>query len=288
VVGAPPAPTAGSGKVPTVGQKTAAANSPSPKHTLMAAAAPHLPAPAPAPTFAAAPASGKQKRASLAAANANPPSTAVVPAARGTGKMMAAAATSAQAVAVAVAAPAVEKRKGRADRKATGAQTALRSGPAALPRPLAVPDAPRGWINLHGPEISSLGKFGLGLSAVEACWGLFLLMLAGVEVVLRGDAQKPYFLMALIWLVIIAIVCTVGGQALVRPVYRRGRLGRLRRSFQAFGLLVYALVLHGVGLWGLVVFGTGRPDSLTAIVAFVLFAVNVFVAGVLSLANTLG
>jgi hypothetical protein len=266
------------------------------KHTVMAAVAPRVPAPAPAP------ASGKQKRGTLApAANqsvlpstgkqptaqpANPPAGALLPAlgsgklsaVQGTGKMPAVA-SSKHAAAVALATPPTVKRKGRTAPGAGAASPLLVSGAEPMPRP---------WINLRGPEISSLGKFGLGLAGVETCWGIFLLMLAGVEVVLRGQAQKPYFTMALIWLVLIAIICALGGQALARPILRRGRIGRMRRGFQAFGLVVYALVLHAVGLWGLVVFGATRPDSLAAVVAFVLFAVNVFVAGALALANTLG
>jgi hypothetical protein len=300
----PPAPALGSAKVPALGSAKVPAlgsKAGTAKHTVIAAAAPHLPTPAPA--------IGKQKRATLAPVP-NPPKTppgtekqtaasaraaqpanqsaaAALTAAKGTGKMVAAV-PAAQTSAVAVAAPPSGKRKGRAAQQATAAQFAVSTKTAAPPAMPAAPAGPRSWINLRGPELSSLGKFGLGLSLVEACWGIFLLMLAGVEVVLRGHAQKPYFLMALIWLVIIAIVCTLGGQALVRPIYRRGRIGRVRRGFQAFGLLFYAMALHAVGLWGLIVFGTGRPDSLAAIVAFVLFAVNVFVAGVLSLANTLG
>jgi predicted Ser/Thr protein kinase len=280
----PPPPPGGSAKVPAVGPKAGTT-----KHTVMAAAAPHAASPAPN--------TGKQKRASLTPAAGEPQAPgigkqpaaqaraaqpvnqtlmAAMPVAKGTGKMAAAAQT-----AVAVAAPPSTKRKAR------GAETAV--APAAdTPRRLVTPAGPRAWINLGGPEISSLGKFGLGLSAVETCWGIFLLMLAGVEVVLRDQPQKPYYLMALIWLVLIAIVCAIGGQALARPIYRRGRLGRLRRGFQAFGLLLYSLVLHSVGLWGLIVFGTGQPNSLAAVIAFVLFSVNVFIAGALSLANTLG
>jgi serine/threonine-protein kinase len=292
----PPALAPGSAKVPALGPKAGTA-----KHTVMAAAAPHLPTPIPAiakqkrATLAPVPnqpktppGAEKQAAASARAAQpANQPAAVALPAAKGTGKM-AAAAAAAQTSAVAVAAPPSQKRKGRGAQQGAAAQTAVATKDSAPPATPAAPAGPRSWINLRGPELSSLGKFGLGLSVVEACWGIFLLMLAGVEVVLRGYAQKPYFLMALIWLVIIAVVCTLGGQALVRPIYRRGRIGRVRRGFQAFGLLFYAMVLHAVGLWGLIVFGTGRPDSLAAIVAFVLFAVNVFVAGVLSLANTLG
>jgi hypothetical protein len=265
----------------------------------MAAAAPHLSG-SPAAT-------GKQKRSSLAPAanqqpapatakqpavgaraaqSANQAATAVMQAAKGSGKLGVAA--TAAHMAVAVAAPPAETRKGRGATRGGGAQKALGAHAVKPARSLAALDRPRAWLNFGGPEISSLGKFGLGLSAVEACWGIFLLMLAGVEVVLRDQPQKPYYLMALIWLVIIAVVCALGGQALARPIFRRGKVGRVRRGFQAFGLLVYGMVLHAVGLWGLIVFGTGRPDSLTAVVAFVLFSVNVFVAGVLALANTLG
>ena len=272
---APPAPAGGSAKMPAVGAKGGTT-----KHTVMAAIAPRVPVPAPAPT------SGKQKRGSLAPAAIQQPA-ALMPVAQGTGKgvapqgtsKMAVAASTKHAAAVALASPPATKQRRR---------SAPAGGAEAPQLVSAGQPVPRAWINLRGPEISALGKFGLGLATVETCWGIFLLMLAGVEVLLRAQAQNSYFAMALIWLVVIAIVCAVGGQALARPIYRRGRIGRLRRGFQAFGLVVYAVVLHVVGLWGMVVFGATRPDSLAAIIAFVLFAVNVFVAGVLALANTLG
>ncbi len=147
---------------------------------------------------------------------------------------------------------------------------------------------PRSWLHLGGPELSSLGKSALALSAIETCWGVLLLALAIVELATRNSTQKPYFILALIWLGVVVVVSAVGAQVLSRPVFRRGHIGGLRRGLQGFGLTIYALAVHGIAIWGLYVFGTSRPSAPLAITAFVIFAVNVFVAGVLSLFNTLG
>ena len=64
----------------------------------------------------------------------------------------------------------------------------------------------------------------------------------------------------------------------------------LQAAARASGLRVdhYALAIRAVALWGVYVFSQTRPSLFLMQVAFLLFAVNVLVAGVLSLANTLG
>lgn len=146
---------------------------------------------------------------------------------------------------------------------------------------------PRSWLNLKGPELSSFGKFGLSCSAVETAWGILLVAL-GTVVLTRGAAERPYVLLALIWLAGVAVLVLLGWQVLRRPVFRRGRLPKWRRGLQGFGLTVYALAIHGVALWGAYVFSQTHPTLLLMQVAFLLFAVNVLVAGMLSLANSLG
>jgi tRNA A-37 threonylcarbamoyl transferase component Bud32 len=152
--------------------------------------------------------------------------------------------------------------------------------PAVQPR--------RSWLNLRGPELSSLGKAALALSTLETCWGALLIALAIVEIATRDSAQKPYFILAVAWLGVVVLVCALGAQVLDRPVYRRGKITGLRRGLQGFGLTLYSLAVHGIAIWGYFVFDTSRPNASLAIIAFVLFAVNVFVAGLLALINTLG
>ncbi len=157
--------------------------------------------------------------------------------------------------------------------------------PAAAPSDRA---RSRSWLNLGGPEISSLGKFALAAATLEACWGALLIALAVLEVAMRDSAQKPYLILAGVWLGMSVIFVALGRQVLLRPVFRRGRVSSTRRAVQGFGLTVYSLAVHGIGIWGLYVFGTNLPNASLAVVAFVLFAVNVFVAGILAVANTLG
>jgi serine/threonine-protein kinase len=170
--------------------------------------------------------------------------------------------------------------------------------PVAPPaRPRARPQAPaleplviarpRSWLNLKGPELASIGKFALACSAVETAWGILLAAL-GTVVVTRGATERPYVMLALIWVAGVVVLVLLGWQVLRRPVFRRGRLSKLRRGLQGFGLTTYALAIHAVALWGVYVFSQTRPSLFLMQVAFLLFAVNVLVAGVLSLANTLG
>jgi hypothetical protein len=179
------------------------------------------------------------------------------------------------------AAPVSARERREAAAAGRAAQAAARAAAAAQTRP-------RSWLNLGGPELSSLGKSALALSAVEICWGVILLALAIVEVVARDSADKPYLLLAAIWFGVVIFASLIGAQIFGRPIHRRGRVKRRQRAFRGFGLAVYALAVHGIAIWGVVVFSTSRPNPPLAIVAFVLFAVNVFVAGVLSLVNTLG
>jgi serine/threonine-protein kinase len=147
---------------------------------------------------------------------------------------------------------------------------------------------PRSWLNLGGPELSSLGKGALALAAIETCWGALVLALATLEIAAQNSASKPYLILAGTWFALVLALCLVGGQVLSRPVHRRGRISRGRRAVNGAGLVIYSLAVHAIAIWGILVFADGRPNASLAITAFVLFAVNVFVAGMLSLANTLG
>ena len=115
-----------------------------------------------------------------------------------------------------------------------------------------------------------------------------MLALAIVEIAAQNSASKPYLILAGIWFVLVLVVCLAGGQLLTRPVFRRGRISRARRTLNGVGLVIYSLAVHAIAIWGILVFSDGRPNAPLAVTAFVLFAVNVFVAGVLSLANALG
>jgi hypothetical protein len=159
---------------------------------------------------------------------------------------------------------------------------------AQAPAATTAASQPRSWLHLGGPELTSLGKGALALSVIETCWGALVLALAIVEIAAQNSTTKPYLILAGVWFSLVMVLCLVGGQLLTRPVHRRGRISRRRRAFNGFGLVVYALSVHAIAIWGILVFSDSRPNAPLAIVAFLLFAVNAFVAGVLSLANTLG
>jgi serine/threonine-protein kinase len=186
------------------------------------------------------------------------------------------------ALAPAAAAVAQGQREAAAARRRGQAAAQIMAAPLDAPRP-------RSWLNLHGPELSSLGKCALALGAIETWWGLVLAALGILEITTRDEPQsKPFLLFALGGVGVMLVLCLIGAQMLNRPVFRRGRVSRLRRGLQGFGLTVYSLAVNGVALWGALVFGASRPNALLAIVAYTLYTINILVAGILAVANTLG
>jgi tRNA A-37 threonylcarbamoyl transferase component Bud32 len=176
----------------------------------------------------------------------------------------------------------------RAQREEDAARRRARAAASMLAAPLDVPRL-RSWLNLHGPEIATLGKCGLALGAIETWWGVLLAALGILEAATRGAPRsKPFLLFWLVVVGVVIVVCLLGTQVLTRPIYRRGRLSRLRRGLQGFGLLVYSLAVNGVAVWGALVFAQSRPNPSLAIMAYTLYTVNILIAGILSLANTLG
>jgi hypothetical protein len=196
----------------------------------------------------------------------------------------------AAAIAVERREPAIEPAKVKTKDQPPAAavpETAAKVAAKATARAV-VSGQPRSWLHLGGPELSSLGKGALALSVIETCWGALVLALAIVEIAAQNSTSKPYLILAGAWFTLVLVLCLAGGQLLSRPVHRRGRISRRRRAFNGFGLVVYALSVHIIAIWGILVFSDGRPNTPLAIIAFLLFAVNAFVAGVLSLVNTLG
>lgn len=176
-------------------------------------------------------------------------------------------------------APTSRKRRGATDKQAE-----LAAAPA-----LAGAAQPRSWLNFGGPNLSLLGKIALSLSAVETCWGIFLVSLFAVQIATHGrDVLQPYFMLALVWLGVVVLVIALGGQILSRPVRRRGAMTRLRRGLQGTGLTLHALAVNGLAVWGAMMLGQHLLNPEQASIAFVAFVVNVLASGILSLINTLG
>jgi serine/threonine-protein kinase len=255
----------------------------------------YAPAPQPAPARVRPPA--EPERAKPAMVDARTAAQVALPTnGRGMTNGRAAAVVAAPASVGALATPpptpaiAVDQREAAH----TPAKARLQAQPVAIAaarpaaRPVAAASQPRSWLNFGGPELTSLGKGALALSVIETCWGALVLALAIVEIAAQNSASKPYVILAGVWFILVIVLCLIGGQLLTRPVHRRGRKTRRRRAFNGFGLVVYSLAVHAGGIWGILVFSESRPNAPLAIVAFMIFAVNVLVAGIASVANTLG
>ncbi len=145
----------------------------------------------------------------------------------------------------------------------------------------------RAWIRLGTTPISGFGKWMLALSAIEAIWGAVALSLGAISVVNHGLPTPLLVKLGLGWLLIIAVLSLLGGQALSRPIYRRGRLGVVRRGMQGTGLFFFSLLVHLVALWGATIFISTPGNELLAVIAYIIFGLNVLVAGILSVYNIL-
>ncbi|HEX2349785.1 MAG TPA: serine/threonine-protein kinase [Ktedonobacterales bacterium] len=162
-------------------------------------------------------------------------------------------------------------------------------GPAVAPAaPKAAPKVdPRSWIHTGTTPITNFGKWMLAISAIEALWGAAALTAGIVSVVNHGLPTALLLKLVVGWLVIVAAVSIYGGQALNRPVYRRGRLGSVRRAMQGTGLFFFSVLVHLVALWGATIFIATPGNQTLAVIAYTVFGVNVLVAGVLSVYNIL-
>ena len=152
---------------------------------------------------------------------------------------------------------------------------------------LPEPSLPKGWIKLGTTTMSGFGKAMLTLSAIETLWGAFVLVL-GVVAISSRSHSLPWLQLIAGWLVVVLLGSVLGAQAINRPVYRRGKLTPARRWVQGIFLALYTLAVHGVAVWGATIFAHGQGDSTQAIIAFLLFGLNVLVVGVLAVVNTLG
>ena len=145
----------------------------------------------------------------------------------------------------------------------------------------------RAWIKLGSTPLTSFGKVMLALSFIEFVWGLLVLVLGAVAIAYRGKALPlPQLITG--WVIVLVLGSIIGGQAISRPVYRRGQLTTTRRWLQGFGLVLYSVAVHGVAIWGANIFQMGQGNATLAVLSFMLFGVNVLVVGALAILNTLG
>ncbi len=178
-----------------------------------------------------------------------------------------------------------EQRTGKA------ARVSAKSPAVAAPAPAAPVAAPardkRAWIHLGTTPLAPFGKWMLALAAIEALWGAVALSLGIFSAINHGLPTALLPRLGLGWLVIVTIISLLGGQALSRPVYRRGALTSLRRGLQGTGLFIFTLLVHGVAIWGASIFIAAPGNQLLAILAYSIFGLNVLVVGALSVYNIL-
>jgi hypothetical protein len=159
---------------------------------------------------------------------------------------------------------------------------------AAVATPAAAPAIDkRSWIHFGETPVSTFGKWLLAFSVIEALWGAVSVMLGIIGVANHGLSMATLQRLGLVWLVVVVLLSLYGGQALSRPVYRKGALGGMRRGMQGMALFAYTVIVHLVAIWGATVFISSPGNSALAVIAYTIFGVNVLVAGVLSVYNIL-
>ncbi|HEU0028486.1 MAG TPA: serine/threonine-protein kinase [Ktedonobacterales bacterium] len=188
------------------------------------------------------------------------------------------------AAGAAAVATAVAEREGRASPSAKGA--AVR--PAAKPAAATPAIDQRAWIRFGETPLTTFGKWMLALAALETIWGFAALSL-GIIALMNHGALPSSLMVRLAggWLAVVALFALLGGQALTRPAYRRGRLNGMRRGLQGTGLFFFSVLVHAVALWGASIFTATQGDATLEVIAYTIFGINVLVAGVLALFTSL-
>lgn len=169
--------------------------------------------------------------------------------------------------------------------KAGRAATAEPAGAAAAAG--ARPASPgKAWIKFGGPELRGFGKFMLAIAGIEALWGALVLALSAVQYVY--GQHPPVLQLAAGWIAFVLLVSLLGGQALTRPVFRRGSMGPGRRGVQGAILIIYSVAVQVAGVWGLMEFRTQSASPTLAMASYVLFGVSCLLAGIVGIITVLG
>ncbi|HLY31687.1 MAG TPA: hypothetical protein VKQ36_11715, partial [Ktedonobacterales bacterium] len=222
---------------------------------------------------------GKQ----AAAAAANPPTlapqnTAAVAAVGAAGRG-----------AIGVAAPnSGRNRQGANGARASGKQPAVAASSVVA---VATTQSQSGaWLKFGATPLGFLGKSVLALSAIEVLWGATTIGLVSLAIYENGRTPSASHLLesGAVLLAIVLVFCLLGGQAISRPIYRRGAIGKWKRRFQGLGLLFVLVVAHALAIWGTTVFGFSTGANTYALTTYLIFGLVVLIAGALSTMNTLG
>ncbi len=160
--------------------------------------------------------------------------------------------------------------------RATGAPSAVGSSSAVK----------SSWIRVGTTALGGPGKVVLAFGFVETLWGALIIALGVVMAVTRGN-NFPIVTFVGAWLIIVVLASLIGGHAISRPVFRRKRVSGFRRGLQAFGLLLYSVVVHAVAIWGVTTYSNLQSGATVAIIAFIAFGLNVLVIGIFTMLNML-
>lgn len=160
-------------------------------------------------------------------------------------------------------------------------------GKAATAGPGAASDAAKkAWIRLGSVELRGFGKFMLAAAGIEALWGALVIALSIVQFVY--GQHPPVVQLAAGWLAVALFASLLGGQALTRPVFRRGTMGAGRRGLQGTILVIYSIAVQAAGVWGVMEFHTQSASPSLAMLSYVLFGVSCLLAGIVGISTVLG
>ena len=251
------------------------------------------PAKPPRPTTPPAPDPRTGQFAAVGARTAQQPAIATPrPAAAAAAMAAPVVAQAATAATSAAATPAAGRASGRAAQRAAEMAAAPQPTQAvavAERADVAAASLPQdgAWVRFGATPIGGFGKAMLALATVEVLWGTIVLVLGSIAIATQGH-PFPTVQFALVWAVVVLLVSLLGGQALSRPVYRRGTITSLRRGLQGTVLVLWTLITHAVALWGAQIFAHDQGNFVLAIISFMLFGLIILVVGVLALVNLLG
>ncbi len=145
------------------------------------------------------------------------------------------------------------------------------------------------WIRLGETALNGFDKVMLTLAGVESLWGAMILVLGAVAFATHGNAPVAQLIGA--WVIVVLLGSILATQALPsRPMYRRAKMSGVRRWLQGAFIFLYSVVVQAAGIWGALAFHNASPtgSSVLAVVAYVLFGVSAFIAGIFGISTVLG
>lgn len=183
---------------------------------------------------------------------------------------------------------ALPAKPGKTSAQARAVRGAAAASPAGSAAAGAARSAPSGkaWIKLGGPALGGFGKFMLAVAVIEALWGALVITLSAIQYVY--GQHPPVLQIAAGWVAFVLFVSLLGGQALTRPIFRRGSMGPGRRGLQGTIIVIYSIAVQAAGVWGVMEFRTQAASPTLAMASYVLFGVSCLLAGIVGIITVLG